>query len=105
MPRPRFTLRVILAVTAIAAVMAWQYSIVLRRRVAMDSEHRFILATPAPGYDPHNLATINPLRELLGDQPVQFIYVDSGDDAADDMERLKVLFPEAGIGTTSPYEW
>ncbi len=94
MPRPRFTLRVILAITAIVAVLAWQGGIVVQRKAAMDAQHAFIIATPVQGQD---APTINPLRELFGDKPILLIYVDPKNATDDEMERLNRLFPEALI--------
>ena len=104
MPRPRFNLRVVLAVTAIVAVAAWQYSIVPRRRAAMEADrHTFILALPLPGVpEPPGMAKISSWREFLGDRAVQSIYVEAGADKASEVARLQKLFPEAEIDPPPP---
>ncbi len=99
MPRPRFTLRVVLVVTAIVAVVAWQGSIVQQRRAAMGSDHEFVLERLSPpplsGYRP---ARVNALRALLGDEPVRFIYLRFGDGEWQvERDRIERLFPEARI--------
>jgi hypothetical protein len=97
MPRPRFTLRVALAVTAIVAVVAWQVGAVMQRRWAMKSGPIFILAREAPGDPSPERRTVNFFRAYLGDEPVRFIYVEPKGDAEQTIAGLKRLFPEAQI--------
>ena len=98
MPRPRFTLRVVLVVTTIAAVLAWQYSIVLKRRAAMRSDHEFILERWSPTAPSHAGATVNPIRALLGDEPVRYIYLRlDGRAWQQERDRIQRLFPEAKV--------
>jgi hypothetical protein len=97
MPRPRFTLRVVLAVTAIVAVMAWQVGIVLQRKWAMESGQIFILASEAPGDPVAEKRTVNTFRTWLGDKPVRFIYVETKGDATQTINGLQRLFPEAQV--------
>ncbi|MBA4107309.1 MAG: hypothetical protein C0485_16310 [Pirellula sp.] len=90
MPRPRFTLRVILAVTAIVAYLAWQVSIVQQRKAAMTGTHEFVVnMSPRAGVDP--------IRAILGDQPVRYVYILPIDDYTSDTDRLAHLFPEAEV--------
>ena len=100
MPRPRVTLRVALAVMTIGAVLAWQYSIVLRRREAMESPHAIFLLVPAS--QSHSPVNVSKLRELLGDRAVQFIYVLPEEADNVDVSRLATVFPEAKISPADP---
>lgn len=97
MPRPRFTLRVVLAVTALAAVLAWQGGIVIQRKWAMESGQTFILASEAPGDPVAEKRTVNAFRAWLGDRPVRFIYVEVKGDATQTINGLQRLFPEAQV--------
>ena len=103
MPRPRFTLRVALATTAVVAWFAWQGGIVWQRRTVIhDSPHKFVLdrLTPvAPGSDQ---LRVNPVRELWGDEPVRLIFLIPENDWKDEVERMKRLFPEAKIQVIHP---
>jgi hypothetical protein len=98
MPLPRFNFRVVLAVTAIAAVIAWQASIVQRRKAAMQAVQpvTFVLAVRQPG-DATALPKLNPLRELFGDRPVGRIQVLAVAGCETTAERLARLFPEAQV--------
>jgi hypothetical protein len=103
MPRPRFTLRVALALTAIVAVLAWQGSIVWQRKAAMSgSEHTFILNRYVPGQPAGHRPTVNALRALLGDEPVQTIYLAPGKISESERDRLQRIFPEAHIEVGRP---
>ena len=95
---PRFNLRIALVVTAIAAVIAWQASIVYQRKAAMQSVHpvTFVLAVRQPG-DASELPTLNPLRVLFGDRPVGRIQVLAVAECEATAERLARLFPESQI--------
>lgn len=99
MGRPRFTIRVALAVTTLAAVLSWQGGIVWQRRVAMrDSGHTFKVALPAPGFiKPEELARVNILRQLLGDTAIQYVYVTGGRDEQEENARMTNLFSEARV--------
>ena len=100
MPRPRFTLRVVLVVTAIVAVLAWQVGTVARRRLAMDAGDTFVLAREAPREAAP--PTVNAFRTLLGDVPVRFVYVAREGDWERRVDNLRSLFPEAEVITGFP---
>lgn len=96
MPRPRFTIRVALAITAIVAYVAWQVGMVRQRKAAMEGTHVFVMAreSAAPdGSEPR----VNPIRALLGDDPVRFVYIVPIGDYEQDAKRLAHLFPEASV--------
>lgn len=97
MPRPRFTLRMVLVVTAIVAIVAWQGGIVVQRKWAMESGQVFILASEAPGDPVAEKRTVNAFRAWLGDKPVRFIYVEVKGDATQTINGLQRLFPEAQV--------
>lgn len=97
MPRPRFTLRVMLVATAITAVVAWQFGTVLQRKWALKSGHVFIFAREAPGDLYPAPLQLNAFRSLLGDEPVRFIYVEPKGDGEQTIDGLKRLFPEAQV--------
>ncbi len=61
----------------------------------MDSPHSIFLAVPAS--QSQSGVRVSPLRELLGDRAVQFIYVLPERLAMSDVSRLSTLFPEAKI--------
>ena len=89
MPRPRFTLRVALAVTAIVAVIAWQQTgWVRQRRAAIASGN----LTPmfAAGPRPPQLLGLFGERGYIGLRLSEQV-------ASDEMARLQALFPEASI--------
>jgi hypothetical protein len=94
--RPRFTLRVALVVTAIVAYVAWQVGMVQQRKTTINGTHVFVMArgpaTPG-GSEPR----VNPIRALLGDEPVRFVYIVPIGDYEQDAERLANLFPEASV--------
>ena len=103
MPRPRFTLRVALAFTAIVAVLAWQGGIVWKRKSTMrDSPHTFLLDRILPGEPNTDRHRVNFLRSLMGDEPVRVIYQVPADDWKAEKERLEGLFPEATIDVLHP---
>ena len=104
MPRPRFTMRVALAVTAIVAVLAWQGGIVWQRKAAMvNSEHKFIHETSITGAPAGDRQRVNFLRSLMGDEPVRQIYMVPGEDWKTEQVRLQGLFPEATIDVLHPH--
>jgi hypothetical protein len=89
MPRPRFTLRVALAVTAIVAVLAWKQTDWIRQRRAAIASGNL---TPmfADGPRPPQLLGLLGERGYIGlrlREPV----------TSDEMARLQALFPEASI--------
>lgn len=87
---PRFNLRVALAITAIVAYVAWQAGMVYQRKAAMRSNHVFVL-------DREEGMGVNPVRALLGDEPVRYVYIVPLGDYRRDSERLASLFPEAEV--------
>ena len=123
MPRPRFTLRAILAVTAIVAVwLGWNLYVVQQRRSVLESNptlskwhsepaqqmwaHGFIVEDPEPRTNPASAYDmgyirlqptapfrVSTLRKWMGDQPVWQIRYTPGE-APEEMQRL---FPEAII--------
>ena len=100
MPRPRFTLRVALAVTTLVAVVAWQGGIVFQRRTALTKVRRSITNRVTPGNATTDLEMrLNPIRKFMGDESIRSIFI--CDDATDvEAESLKELLPEARIVTT-----
>ena len=60
---PRFNLRVVLALTAITAYVAWQVGMGQERKTAMKGAHVLVLDRSETG--------VNPIRILLGDEPVR----------------------------------
>jgi hypothetical protein len=102
MPRPRFTLRVALAVTAIVAVLAWQGSIVYQRRAALTRVRASANAIVITGNEATDLEMrLNPLRKFAGDQSIRQIIIrkETSDDELDSLARL---FPEARIIESVP---
>jgi hypothetical protein len=89
MPRPRFTLRVILALAAIVDYVAWQVGMVQQRKAAMKGTHVFALDRSGTG--------INPTRALLGDEPIRYVYIVPLGDYQSDSARLGHLVPEAEV--------
>jgi hypothetical protein len=85
MPRPRFTLRVALAVTAIVAVVMWRHvDWRNQRREAIKSGRVSVgRSVVAPG-----------LLRLFGESGYNALLVDPALDA-EDIQRLRGLFPEA----------
>ena len=97
MPRPRFTLRVILVVTAIVAVLAWQGGIVYKRRAALTRVRASANAIVITGNEATDLEMrLNPLRKIAGDQSIRQIIIRK-ETSADEMDSLARLFPEARI--------
>lgn len=98
---PRFNLRTALIVTVIAAALAWQGSIVYRRKAAMQSGPwvAFVLDVRQPGREASS--SVNPLRALLGDRPVRYVYISKVGGFEADEARLTQLFPEAEIIVTA----
>ena len=102
MPRPRFTLRVALAVTAIVAVVAWQGGIAYKRRAALTRIRASANATVITGNEATDLEMrLNPLRKFVGDQSIHQIIIrkETSDDELDSLARL---FPEARIIESVP---
>ncbi len=87
---PRFNLRVALAITAIVAYVAWQVGMVYQRKAAMRGNHVFVL-------DREDKMNINPIRALLGDESVRYVYIVPLGDYGRDSESLTRLFPEAKV--------
>ena len=102
MPRPRFTLRVALAVTAIVAVLAWQGSIVLKRNQRLRTARSHSLVemkrlnkewtdrNHRPDYAP------NFFRRMLGDEDLALIQLQPSC-TDEELERTADLFPEAAV--------
>lgn len=97
MPRPRFNLRVVLAVTAILAVLAWQAGIVVQRHWARRSGAVFVMAREGPPALSGEPIRLNFLRAFLGDEPVRFVYVEPKGDVEQRVAGLRRLFPEAQV--------
>ena len=123
MPRPRFTLRMILIVTAIVAVwLGWNLYVVQQRRSVLESNptlskwhsepaqqlwgHDFFVADPEPRTNPASADSlgyirlqptapfsVSTLRKWMGDQPVWQIRYTPGEAP----EKMQRLFPEAII--------
>ncbi|WP_428306198.1 hypothetical protein [Lacipirellula sp.] len=103
MPRPRFTLRAALVVTAIVAAVAAKYSFVFRRVQAMDAgRHTFVVSLPLPGPNSPDPTKVGWLRDLLGDRMIHSIYVAPGENKTTETARLRELFPEAEIDPPPP---
>ena len=97
MPRPRFTLRVALVVTAIVAVVAWQGGIVYQRKAAPKK----VRASRRPVVIPGNVATdlemrLDPIRKMMGDESIRRIHIRDELPEAE-LKSLQELFPEATI--------
>ena len=86
---PRFNLRVALALAVIAAYVAWQVGVVQQRKTVMKGTHVFVLDRSGAG--------VNPIRVLLGDEPVRYVYIVPLGDYQSDAARLAKLFPEAEV--------
>ncbi|QDT74553.1 hypothetical protein [Lacipirellula limnantheis] len=123
MPRPRFTLRVMLVATAIVAVwLGWNVSVVQRRKLALESNSTlskwheeparplcdvdFFVDDPEPRTNPASAYDlgyvrlpptapfrVSTLRKWMGDQPVWQIRYTPGEAP----EKMQQLFPEAII--------
>jgi hypothetical protein len=87
---PRFNLRIALAITAVVAYAAWHVGMVHQRKVAMRGDHAFVLERDGKG-------GISPIRALLGDEPVRYVYIVPLGDYRSDAARLARLFPEAEV--------
>ncbi|BBO33634.1 hypothetical protein [Lacipirellula parvula] len=97
MPRPRFTLRLALALVAIAAFPLWQLSIVRQRREAMSSGPAFIAAIESPNLLGKASPSVNTFRELLGDKPIRYVYIPLEGDWKTKKAMVQRLFPEAEV--------
>lgn len=95
MVRPRFTLRVVLVVTTIAAIALAQYPLVLRRKHALKEIDNYMVDS---GFSNELLKPlgVNPIRRLCGDVPVRVIYLPPST-AAERIAEIGRLFPEAYI--------
>ncbi|WP_428304375.1 hypothetical protein [Lacipirellula sp.] len=103
MPRPRFTLRVALVVTAIVSAIAWQGGIAWQRKAAMrDSQHTFMVDRYIPGANGSGRLRVNVIRKAWGDEPVRLIYMVPDSNWEAEEERLRGLFPEAAIEVMHP---
>jgi hypothetical protein len=98
MPRPRFTLRWMFALTAILAAFSWPGGIVWQRQAMMGEGHAFVFDRQVASGPPP--ARLNPLRVLWGDEPIRFIYV--APEGEPDIPKLQQLFPEAEIRRENP---
>ena len=87
---PRFSLRVALALTTVAAYIAWQVGMVHQRKAAMRGDHVFVLERDGGG-------DISPIRALLGDEPVRYVHIFPLGDYRSDTARLAHVFPEAEV--------
>jgi hypothetical protein len=87
---PRFNLRVALAITAVVAYVTWQADMVYQRKAAMRGQHVFVL-------EQNGGIGVNPIRALLGDEPVRYVYIVPLGDYQHDSERLTRQFPEATV--------
>ena len=102
MPRPRFTLRAVLAVTAIVAVVAWQYSIVLKRNetlssvrsISVDGMERRSEEWTSKNHRPVHAP--NFLRRILGDEDFALVQIQPSC-TDDELERIAELFPKAAV--------
>ena len=108
MPRPRFTIRVALAFTAIATLLAWQYSIVYRRtssaqtaRVVFMREIKDKAWMDKIGCRPTEAPKF--LRRVMGDQSYGIILLQPGCSNGE-LERMTALFPEAAV-RRAPFAW
>jgi hypothetical protein len=81
----RFNLRVTLVVTAIVAYVAWHVGMVQQRKTAMKGMHVFVLDSSGTG--------VNPIRALLGDEPVRYVYIVPLGDHQRDTLGLLTCFP------------
>lgn len=90
-------MRVLLVLMALAAVLAWQWSIVIKRRTAMSSGPEFVMAGRVPGQPHVEVPRVNLLRELLGDHAIRYIFVLPQGDWEREIAKLRILFPEAKV--------
>ena len=98
MPRPRFTLRVVLAVTVIVALLAWQGGIAYQRRAALTKVRASANAIVTAGNATTDLEMrLNPIRKFFGDESIRRITI-RRDISDDEFESLSRLFPEASVG-------
>jgi hypothetical protein len=109
MPRLRFTLRVVLVVTAIAAVVAWQYGTVLKRKESLRFARGISLSTiermSSDWADGHHRPAYAPnvLRRLLGDEAYGVVLLQPSC-TDEELARSVDLFPEALV-QRAPYSW
>lgn len=97
MSRPRFTLRMALVLTAVAAVVAWQGSIVQRRKAALHDAMGYANVTVIPGdRGVGSRNRPNAIRQLFGDESIRSIFLSTEVPDAE-IERLRRLFPEAEV--------
>lgn len=101
MPRPRFTLRVVLAVTVIVALLAWQGGLVYQRRATIERMRARGVHTHLGNAAVDLQARLNPIRKLMGDESVRILYVPN-DLPQDEVASFSTLFPEAIIKKTQP---
>ena len=117
----RFSLRTAFVLWTIAAVwLGWSVKVVRQRRAALDAmqpDHNFWVnkvsdwtrywrTNPHAGETPvEDLPAVSKMRAWLGDEAVQAIWC-SPDTAAEEIERLRRLFPEAQVvqGYWSPIQ-
>jgi len=79
-----------LAITAVVAYVAWQAGVVYQRKAAMRGQHIFML-------DRNGGIGVNPIRALVGDEPVRYVYIVPLGDYRSDTARLTFLFPESEV--------
>lgn len=108
MSRPRFNLRLLLGLTAIAAVLAWQYSLVRRREKAI-GETRTTLMREVKDENWMQKIGVKPelspslVRRLMGDDAYAVISVQPSTDDRE-LNRLEGLFPEAVVARAT-FSW
>ena len=88
---PRFDLRVALVTTALVAFVTWQGGIVISRRQALARVERYVRGGEL----------LNPLRVVLGDEKVAWIYLHSQATEAE-LAKYARLFPEAHVQRVEP---
>ncbi|BBO36489.1 hypothetical protein [Lacipirellula parvula] len=97
MTRPRFTLRMALVLTAVAAAVAWQGSVVQRRKGALHDAMGYANVTVIPGdRGAGSRNRPNAIRQLFGDESILSIFLSKEVPEAE-VERLRRLFPEAEV--------
>lgn len=97
MSRSRFSLRMALVLTAVAAMVAWQGSVVQRRKQALHDAMGYANVTVIPGdRGTGSRNRPNAIRQLFGDESIRSIFL-SKEVPDTEIERLERLFPEAQV--------